>query len=65
MFGMGVKAKPHDNDLRNDIVDDAASTMEFNDCDDIVQDLEGSSLENEVLNVLYYLATDTFTTGRK
>ena len=26
---------PHDNDLRNDIVDDATSTTEFNDCDDI------------------------------
>ena len=27
---------PQDNDLRNDIVDDATSTTEFNDCDDII-----------------------------
>ena len=30
------KAMPPDNDLCNDTVDDATSTMEFNDCDDIV-----------------------------
>ena len=33
-----LKAMPHDNDLCNDIVDDATSTMEFNnDCNDIVE----------------------------
>ena len=37
LFSMRQKAKLHDNDLRNDIVDDATSTMEFNDCDDIVE----------------------------
>ena len=34
---MRQKAKLPDNDLHNDIVDDATSTMEFNDCDDIVE----------------------------
>ena len=29
----GLKAMPHDNDLR----DGATSTMEFNDCNDIVE----------------------------
>ena len=28
---------PYDNDLRNDIVDNATMTMELNYCDDIVQ----------------------------
>ena len=28
---------PHDNDLYNDIVDDATSTMESNNCNDIIQ----------------------------
>ena len=28
---------PHGNDLHNDIIDDATSTMEFNDCDDTIQ----------------------------
>ena len=45
MFGMGVTAMPHDNDLRKDIVDDATSTMECNDCDDIAQDIGGSHVE--------------------
>ena len=36
-MGVCFKAKPCDNDLRIDIVDYATSTMEFNDCDDIVQ----------------------------
>ena len=33
-----LKVMPPDNDLCNDIVDDEMSTMEFNDCDDIVID---------------------------
>ena len=36
-MGVCFKVMPHDNDLCNDIVDDATSMMEFNDCDDIIQ----------------------------
>ena len=32
-----LKAMPHDNDLRNNIIDDATSTTKFNNCEDIVQ----------------------------
>ena len=30
-------AMPQDNDLHNDIVDNATPTVEFNDCADIIQ----------------------------
>ena len=33
-----LKVMPPDNDLWNDIINDKMSTMEFNDCDDIVID---------------------------
>ena len=36
-LGCWLKAMPRDNDLRNDIVKDATSMMEFNDCNDIVK----------------------------
>ena len=34
---LGLTGVPHDNDLRNDIVDDATSPMKFNNCNDIVE----------------------------
>ena len=28
---------PKDNDLRNDIINNSTSTMEFNDCNDLIE----------------------------
>ena len=44
----------HDNDLRNDIVDDATSTMELNDCNDIVE-VDMSSLDDIVTIVEFHI----------
>ena len=43
---------PPNNDLRNDVVDDATSTTEFNDCDNISNMLTFDDVVTIVVTIL-------------